>query len=259
GASIAYVTAAAGIPVTLIDRDIEAATKGKTHSEGLVAGAVGKGRMSKEDGEKLLSLITPSADYAALSDADLVVEAVFEDRDVKKAVIEAVEAVLPEGSIFASNTSTLPITGLAKNSKRPAQFIGVHFFSPVEKMMLTEVILGKETGDKALAVALDYVAAIRKTPIVVNDTRGFYVNRCVFRYIHEAYDMLIEGVPAIMIENAAKMAGMPVGPLSLNDEVAIDLSYKVFKAAIADLGEKAVDPRHMELVTTLVDGEGRLG
>ncbi|PPJ47910.1 FAD-dependent oxidoreductase [Rhizobium sp. KAs_5_22] len=259
GASIAYVTAAAGIPVVLIDRDIEAATKGKTHSEGLVAGAVGKGKMSKEDGEKLLSLITPSADYASLSDAALVVEAVFEDRDVKKAVIEAVEAVLPEGSIFASNTSTLPITGLAKNSKRPAQFIGVHFFSPVEKMMLTEVILGKETGDKALAVALDYVAAIRKTPIVVNDTRGFYVNRCVFRYIHEAYDMLIEGVPPIMIENAAKMAGMPVGPLSLNDEVAIDLSQKILKASIADLGEASVEPKHMTLINKLVDELDRRG
>ncbi|PJI44899.1 MAG: 3-hydroxyacyl-CoA dehydrogenase [Rhizobium sp.] len=259
GASIAYVTAAAGIPVVLIDRDIEAATKGKTHSEGLVAGAVGKGKMSKEDGEKLLSLITPSADYASLSDAALVVEAVFEDRDVKKAVIEAVEAVLPEGSIFASNTSTLPITGLARNSKRPAQFIGVHFFSPVEKMMLTEVILGKETGDKALAVALDYVAAIRKTPIVVNDTRGFYVNRCVFRYIHEAYDMLIEGVPPIMIENAAKMAGMPVGPLSLNDEVAIDLSQKILKASIADLGEASVEPKHMALINKLVDDLDRRG
>jgi len=153
----------------------------------------------------------------------------------------------------------LPITGLAKNSKRPADFIGVHFFSPVEKMMLTEVILGKETGDRALAVALDYVAAIKKTPIVVNDTRGFFVNRCVFRYIHEAYDMLIEGVPAAMIENAAKMAGMPVGPLALNDEVAIDLSYKILKATVADLGEKAVDPRHMQLVSGLVEGEGRLG
>ncbi|RYC10114.1 FAD-dependent oxidoreductase [Ciceribacter ferrooxidans] len=259
GASIAYVTAAAGIPVVLIDRDIEAASKGKSVSEGLVAGAVGKGRMSKEDGEKLLALITPSADYASLSDANLVVEAVFEDREVKKAVIEAVEAVLPEGSIFASNTSTLPITGLAKNSKRPAQFIGVHFFSPVEKMMLTEVILGKETGDKALAVALDYVAAIKKTPIVVNDTRGFYVNRCVFRYINEAYDMLAEGVPAVMIENAAKFAGMPVGPLSLNDEVAVDLSQKIMRASIADLGEASVKPEHMKLIDKMVDELDRRG
>ncbi len=259
GASIAYVTAAAGIPVTLIDRDIEAATKGKGVGEGLVKDSIGKGRLTQDEGAALLSRITPSADYSDLKDVDLVIEAVFEDREVKKAVIEAVEAVLPAGAVFASNTSTLPITGLAKNSKRPADFIGVHFFSPVEKMMLTEVILGKETGDHALAVALDYVAAIKKTPIVVNDTRGFFVNRCVFRYIHEAYDMLIEGVPAAMIENAAKMAGMPVGPLALNDEVAIDLSYKILKATVADLGEKAVDPRHMQLISGLVEGEGRLG
>ncbi|NTI14590.1 3-hydroxyacyl-CoA dehydrogenase [Agrobacterium rhizogenes] len=259
GASIAYVTAAAGLSVTLIDRDLEAAGKGKSVGEGLVKDAVGKGRLTQEDGAALLSRITPSATYADLCDADLVIEAVFEDREVKRAVIEAVEAVLPEGAIFASNTSTLPISGLAKNSKRPADFIGVHFFSPVEKMMLTEVIVGKETGDRALAVALDYVAAIKKTPIVVNDTRGFFVNRCVFRYIHEAYDMLIEGVPATMIENAAKMAGMPVGPLALNDEVAIDLSLKILKATVADLGDKAIDPRHMQLVSGLVEGEGRLG
>jgi 3-hydroxyacyl-CoA dehydrogenase/enoyl-CoA hydratase/3-hydroxybutyryl-CoA epimerase len=259
GASIAYVTAAAGINVVLIDRDMEAAGKGKTHSEGLVAGAVGKGKLTKDDGDKLLALITPSDDYGSLADADLVIEAVFEDRDVKKAVIEKVEAVLPEGAIFASNTSTLPITGLAKNSKRPVDFIGIHFFSPVEKMMLTEVILGKETGDKALAVALDYVAAIKKTPIVVNDTRGFFVNRCVLRYMAESYNMLIEGVPPVMIENAAKFAGMPVGPLALNDEVAIDLSYKILKATVADLGEKAVDPRHMELVARMVEKEERFG
>ena len=259
GASIAYVTAAAGINVVLIDRDMEAAGKGKTHSEGLVAGAVGKGKLTKDEGDKLLALITPSDDYSALADADLVIEAVFEDRDVKKAVIEKVEAVLPEGAIFASNTSTLPITGLAGNSKRPVDFIGIHFFSPVEKMMLTEVILGKETGDKALAVALDYVAVIKKTPIVVNDTRGFFVNRCVLRYMAESYNMLIEGVPPVMIENAAKFAGMPVGPLALNDEVAIDLSYKILKATVADLGEKAVDPRHMELVARMVEKEERFG
>lgn len=259
GASIAYVTAAAGIPVTLIDRDQEAADKGKAHSEKLVADQVGKGRMTKEEGEKLLLLITPTPDYQALSDASLVVEAVFEDRTVKKAVIEAVEAVIPQTTIFASNTSTLPITGLAENSKRSDQFIGVHFFSPVEKMMLTEVILGEKSGDKALAVALDFVAAIKKTPIVVNDTRGFYVNRCVFRYINEAYDMLIEGVPAAMIENAAKMAGMPVGPLSLNDEVAVDLSQKIMKASIADLGPNAVKPEHMALVDQMVDVFDRRG
>ncbi|NTE85344.1 FAD-dependent oxidoreductase [Agrobacterium rubi] len=259
GASIAYVTAVAGLDVTLIDRDDEAAAKGKTTCEGLVKDSVGKGRMTQEEGAAILARITPSADYASLKTANLVIEAVFEDRDVKKAVIEAVEAVLPEGAIFASNTSTLPITGLAQNSKRPTDFIGIHFFSPVEKMMLTEVIIGKETGDKALAVALDYVAKIKKTPIVVNDTRGFFVNRCVLRYMAESYDMLIEGVPAAMIENAAKFAGMPVGPLALNDEVAIDLSYKILKATVADLGEKAVDVRHMELVKKMVEGEGRFG
>ncbi|MFC5759773.1 FAD-dependent oxidoreductase [Rhizobium sp. GCM10022189] len=259
GASIAYVTAAAGFDVTLIDRDIEAATKGRGVGEGLVKDSIGKGRLTQEEGAALLSRITPSADYGDLKDADLVIEAVFEDRAVKKAVIEQVEAVIPQTTIFASNTSTLPITGLAENSKRPDQFIGLHFFSPVEKMMLTEVILGRKTGDKALAVALDYVAAIRKTPIVVNDTRGFFVNRCVFRYIHEAYDILIEGVPAAMIENAAKMAGMPVGPLSLNDEVAIDLSQKILKATVADLGPKAVDERHLALINRLVDELDRRG
>ncbi|MBD8685970.1 MULTISPECIES: FAD-dependent oxidoreductase [unclassified Rhizobium] len=259
GASIAYVTAVAGLDVTLIDRDDEAAAKGKTTCEGLVKDSVNKGRMTQEEGAAILARITPSSDYASLKTANLVIEAVFEDRDVKKAVIEAVEAVLPEGAIFASNTSTLPITGLAENSKRPNDFIGIHFFSPVEKMMLTEVILGKETGDKALAVALDYVAKIKKTPIVVNDTRGFFVNRCVLRYMAESYEMLIEGVPAAMIENAAKFAGMPVGPLALNDEVAIDLSYKILKATVADLGDKAVDVRHMELVKKMVEGEGRFG
>lgn len=259
GASIAYVTAVAGLEVTLIDRDDEAAAKGKATCEGLVKDSVGKGRMTQDEAAAILARITPSSDYASLKTANLVIEAVFEDRDVKKAVIEAVEAVLPEGAIFASNTSTLPITGLAKNSKRPTDFIGIHFFSPVEKMMLTEVILGKETGDKALAVALDYVAKIKKTPIVVNDTRGFFVNRCVLRYMAESYEMLIEGVPAAMIENAAKFAGMPVGPLALNDEVAIDLSYKILKATAADLGDKAVDVRHMELVKKLVEDEGRFG
>ncbi|AYC99544.1 3-hydroxyacyl-CoA dehydrogenase NAD-binding domain-containing protein [Neorhizobium sp. NCHU2750] len=259
GASIAYVTAAAGIPVVLIDQTQEAADKGKAVSEKLVADSISKGRMTREEGEKLLSLVTPTPDYTVLSDADLVIEAVFEDRAVKKAVIEKIEAVIPEATIFASNTSTLPITGLAENSKRPDQFIGVHFFSPVEKMMLTEVILGKKTGDRALAVALDFVAKIRKTPIVVNDTRGFFVNRCVFRYINEAYDMLTEGVPAAMIENAAKMAGMPVGPLSLNDEVAVDLSQKIMKASIADLGEASVKPGHMALIDKMINEFDRRG
>jgi 3-hydroxyacyl-CoA dehydrogenase/enoyl-CoA hydratase/3-hydroxybutyryl-CoA epimerase len=162
-------------------------------------------------------------------------------------------------AIFSSNTSTLPITGLAKASQRPEQFIGIHFFSPVEKMMLVEVIKAEKTGDKALAVALDFVRAIRKTPIVVNDARGFYANRCVGAYLREGHLMLAEGVPAAMIENTAKMAGMPVGPLSLNDEVAIDLALRIVKATKQQLGEAAVDPVQERILTAMVEGHGRLG
>lgn len=259
GAGIAYVTAKAGIPVVLLDRDMESAEKGKAHSDSLISDQVKKGRAKPEDKDRLLSLITPTADYADLAGCDLVVEAVFEDSAVKKSATEKAEAVLKSSAIFASNTSTIPITSLAKNSARPKNFVGIHFFSPVDKMMLVEIILGKKTGDKALATAIDFVRAIKKTPIVVNDTRGFYVNRCVLRYMSEAYKMLIEGVPAPMIENAAKAAGMPVGPLALTDETAIDLAQKIMKQTIRDLGEKAVDPKQMALINTMVDTHGRFG
>ncbi|PBB69596.1 3-hydroxyacyl-CoA dehydrogenase [Mesorhizobium sp. WSM4312] len=259
GAGIAYVTAKAGIPVVLLDRDMESAEKGKAHSDSLVSDQVRKGRAKPEEKDKLLSLITPTADYADLAGCDLVVEAVFEDSAVKKAATEQAEAVLKSSAIFASNTSTIPITSLAKNSARPKHFVGIHFFSPVDKMMLVEIILGKKTGDKALATAIDFVRAIKKTPIVVNDTRGFYVNRCVLRYMSEAYKMLIEGVPAPMIENAAKAAGMPVGPLALTDETAIDLAQKIMKQTIRDLGDKAVDPKQIALINTMVDDHGRFG
>ncbi|RWA71567.1 3-hydroxyacyl-CoA dehydrogenase NAD-binding domain-containing protein [Mesorhizobium sp.] len=259
GAGIAYVTAKAGIPVVLLDRDMESAEKGKAHSDSLMADQVKKGRAKPEEKDKLLSLITPTADYADLAGCDLVVEAVFEDSAVKKLATEKAEAVLKSSAIFASNTSTIPITALAKNSARPKNFVGIHFFSPVDKMMLVEIILGKKTGDKALATAIDFVRAIKKTPIVVNDTRGFYVNRCVLRYMSEAYKMVIEGVPAAMIENAAKAAGMPVGPLALTDETAIDLAQKIMKQTIKDLGEKAVDPKQMALINTMVDTHGRFG
>ncbi|MCZ8545766.1 3-hydroxyacyl-CoA dehydrogenase NAD-binding domain-containing protein [Mesorhizobium qingshengii] len=259
GAGIAYVTAKAGIPVVLLDRDMESAARGKAHSDSLVSDQVKKGRAKPEEKDRLLSLITPTADYADLAGCDLVVEAVFEDSAVKKSATEKAEAVLKSSAIFASNTSTIPITGLAKNSARPKNFIGIHFFSPVDKMMLVEIILGKKTGDKALATAIDFVRAIKKTPIVVNDTRGFYVNRCVLRYMSEAYKMLIEGVPAPMIENAAKAAGMPVGPLALTDETAIDLAQKIMKQTIRDLGDKAVDPKQMALINTMVDTHGRFG
>ncbi|TIO51615.1 MAG: 3-hydroxyacyl-CoA dehydrogenase [Mesorhizobium sp.] len=259
GAGVAYVTAKAGIPVVLLDRDMESAEKGKAHSDSLISDQVKKGRAKPEEKDKLLSLITPTADYADLAGCDLVVEAVFEDSAVKKLATEKAEAVLKSSAIFASNTSTIPITSLAKNSARPKNFVGIHFFSPVDKMMLVEIILGKKTGDKALAVAIDFVRAIKKTPIVVNDTRGFYVNRCVLRYMSEAYKMLIEGVPAVMIENAAKAAGMPVGPLALTDETAIDLAQKIMKQTIKDISEKAVDPKQMVLINTMVDTHGRFG
>lgn len=259
GAGIAYVSAKAGIEVVLLDRDQESADKGKAWSETTLDKAIQRKRSTPEKKEKLLSLITPTADYAALEGCDLVVEAVFEDKGIKKDVTEAADAVLGSEAIFASNTSTIPITELAEASKRPANFIGIHFFSPVDRMMLVEIITGKETGDEALAMAIDYVTKIRKTPIVVNDTRGFYVNRCVMRYMQEAWNMLAEGIPAPMVENSAKMVGMPVGPLTLNDEVAIDLSQKVIKQTIADLGEDAVDPRHLKLVNLLVDEHGRIG
>ena len=259
GAGIAYVTAKAGIPVVLLDRDMAAAERGKAHSAGLMDGLIKKGRATADDKEKLLSLITPTADYADLDGCEMIVEAVFEDSEIKKGVTEKAEAVLKPAAIFASNTSTIPISSLALNSKRPKNFVGIHFFSPVDKMMLVEIILGKKTGDKAVAMAIDYVRAIKKTPIVVNDTRGFYVNRCVLRYMSESYQMLIEGVPAAMIENAAKMAGMPVGPLALTDETAIDLAQKIMKQTIKDLGEKAVDQEQFALINTMVDSHGRFG
>jgi 3-hydroxyacyl-CoA dehydrogenase/enoyl-CoA hydratase/3-hydroxybutyryl-CoA epimerase len=259
GAGIAYVSAQAGFDVVLIDRDQEAADKGKAHSQKLMTDQVNKGRATSAQRDALLAKITATPDYAALANVDLVIEAVFEDPAVKADVIKKAEAAMRPEVVFASNTSTLPITGLAQNSVRPDQFIGIHFFSPVDRMMLVETIMAEKTGDKALAVALDYIKAIKKTPIVVNDTRGFYVNRCVGNYIKEAHLMVMEGVPPVMIDNLAKQAGMPVGPLTLNDEVAIDLGLKILKATKLQVGTQAVDPSQEKLLTFLVEQEGRIG
>jgi len=259
GAGIAQVSAAAGLQVVLIDRDQETADKGKAGVHKSLTDRVNKGRMKSAERDDLLSRITPTPDYAALKDCDLVVEAVFEDRKVKSDVIAKIQAVIGDKAIFASNTSTLPISSLAAEFKDQPRFIGIHFFSPVDRMMLTEIILGKNTGDRALAVALDYVRAVRKTPIVVNDSRGFYANRCVLNYIQEAYLMLLEGVPPAMVDNTARMAGMPVGPLSLNDETALDLGLKILRAAEADLGAGAVNPAQKKLMEDLVEKHGRLG
>ena len=259
GAGVAYVTAQAGIDVVLIDRDQETADKGKAHSHKLITGQINRGRATTADRDALLARITATPDYAALKDCDLVIEAVFEDRKVKEDVIAKAQAVIDNDTIFGSNTSTLPITSLATTFKDTPRFIGIHFFSPVDRMMLVEVIMGKKTGDKALAMALDYVRAIRKTPIVVNDSRGFYTSRVVGTYIREGHLMLTEGVPAAMIENVGRMAGMPVGPLSLNDEVAVDLAWKILKATEADLGAAFIDPRQKTLLEEMVDKRGRFG
>ena len=259
GAGIAYVSAMAGLQVILIDRDQEAADKGKAHIHKMMTDQINKGRAKVAERDALLARITATADYAALAPCDLVVEAVFEDRRVKAEAIAKAQAVMRDDAIFASNTSTLPITSLASEFKDPARFIGIHFFSPVERMMLVEVIMGKNTGEAALATALDYVRLIRKTPIVVNDSRGFYANRCVLNYVREGHLMLVEGVPPAMIENVGRMAGMPVGPLALNDEVALDLGWKILRATEADLGPEAVDQRQKALLAELVEKQGRLG
>jgi 3-hydroxyacyl-CoA dehydrogenase/enoyl-CoA hydratase/3-hydroxybutyryl-CoA epimerase len=258
GSGIAAVSAAAGLDVVLIDRDQASADKGKASVHKSLTDQVNKGRATPAQRDALLARITATPDYGALAGSDLIVEAVFEDRKVKAEAIAKAQAAEPN-AIFASNTSTLPITSLAQNAKDENKFIGIHFFSPVERMLLVEVILGKKTGDAALATALDYVRAIRKTPIVVNDTRGFYANRCVLNYIMEGHLMLMEGVPAAMIENTARMAGMPVGPLALNDEVALDLAWKILKATEADLGPKVINPQQKKLLQELVEKHGRLG
>ena len=259
GAGIGYVTALAGIDVVLIDRDQDTADRGQAHAQQLITDQVNRGRASPTDRDALLSRILTTADYGALKNCDLVIEAVFEDRQVKAEAYAKAQAAMRPDAILASNTSTLPITSLAENFHDSSRFVGIHFFSPVERMMLVEIIRGKATGDAALAVALDLVRAIRKTPIVVSDSRGFYTSRVVGTYIREGHLMLTEGVPAAMIENIGRMAGMPVGPLSLNDEVAVDLAWKILKATEVDLGAAAIDPRQKALLSELVEKRGRHG
>lgn len=234
GGGIAHVAARVGIDVVLLDTDIAAAEKGKDYSARLLAKAVEKGEFSQEQADAVLTRIHPTADYADLAGAELVVEAVFEDTAIKADVTAKAAAVLGAGAVFASNTSTLPITQLAEAFPHPASFIGLHFFSPVDKMGLVEVILGRETGDEALAHALDFIAQIRKTPIVVNDSRGFYTSRVFQSFIHEGLELLREGVAPALIENGAKQAGMPVGPLAVLDEVTLDLPMKIVRQSEAE-------------------------
>ncbi|MDB5565984.1 MAG: 3-hydroxyacyl-CoA dehydrogenase, NAD-binding, partial [Tardiphaga sp.] len=259
GASVGFVSARGGIDVVLIDRDQASADKGRGHCEAAIDGLIAKGRAKEADKAALMAKITATADFDVLKECDLVIEAVFEDRAVKAEIYKRAQPLLKEGAIFASNTSTLPINSLAEEFADQGKFIGIHFFSPVEKMMLVEIIVGKNTGDVALATALDYVRVIGKTPIVVNDSRGFFANRCVLRFTAEGLEMLMEGVPPAMIENTAKMAGMPVGPLSLSDEIALDLVLKIMKATEADLGSQAVDQAQKKLIVEMVEKQERLG
>jgi 3-hydroxyacyl-CoA dehydrogenase/enoyl-CoA hydratase/3-hydroxybutyryl-CoA epimerase len=258
GAGIALVSAQAGIEVVLIDQKQESADKGKAYVEAYCDKGIARKKTTAEQKEALLNNITATADYKALSDCDLIIEAVFEDPSIKATVTKVVEAIIPEDCIFATNTSTLPISDLAKSSVRPVQFIGIHFFSPVEKMLLVEIIKGKNTGDRAVAKALDYVRQIRKTPIVVNDARFFYANRCIIPYINEGIRMVKEGVEPALIENAAKLMGMPLGPLQLNDETSIDLGVKIAKATKAAMAEAYDNDEADEVLFWLFD-QGRLG
>ncbi|HWE58215.1 MAG TPA: 3-hydroxyacyl-CoA dehydrogenase NAD-binding domain-containing protein [Solirubrobacteraceae bacterium] len=231
GAAIAYVSAKAGIEVVLKDVSLEAAERGKAYSERLVAKAVERGRSTQGQADALLALITPSDRPQDAAGADLVVEAVFEDPAIKEQVWKEVEPHVAADALLGSNTSTLPITGLAEYVTRPEDFIGIHFFSPVDKMPLVELIRGERTSDEATYKALDYVKQIKKTPIVVNDSRGFYTSRVIGTFINEGVSMLAEGVPAATIEQASSQAGYPAPVLQLSDELNMKLMRRIAKAA----------------------------
>ncbi len=258
GAGIALVSAMAGIEVVLIDQKQETANKGKSYTADDMDKRIKRGKATEAKKTAALDLITATTDYDALKGCDLIIEAVFEDPKVKAEVTKNVLKVVGEDCIFATNTSTLPITELAKASDTPENFIGIHFFSPVEKMMLVEIIKSQQTGERAVAKALDYVRQIRKTPIAVNDARFFYCNRCIIPYINEGIRMVAEGVAPALIDNAARQLGFPVGPLQLVDETSIDLGAKIARATKAAMSEDYPDAAVDEVIFWM-EGEGRLG
>ena len=259
GAGIAYVSAYAGMQVVLLDMSKVNAEKGKDYSRKLLQKRIDRGRMDADKAADILERITTTDSYDELAGCELVIEAVFEDTDIKADVTAKTEAVIADDAIFASNTSTLPITGLAKASQRPKQFIGIHFFSPVDKMPLVEVIVGEKTGDVAIAQALDYIQQIRKTPIVVNDSRGFYTSRVFGTYSKEGITMLAEGISPALIENVAKHAGMPVGPLAVTDEVTLELSYHVMSQTKKALGDAYVATAADAVIGKFVEDLDRKG
>jgi 3-hydroxyacyl-CoA dehydrogenase/enoyl-CoA hydratase/3-hydroxybutyryl-CoA epimerase len=259
GTGIAYVSLMAGIEVVLLDRDDDSVARGRATVEGLVADALKAKRVDEAGRDAALARLAATPDYAALAGCDLVVEAVFEDPKIKAEATAKAEAHLGPDAIFATNTSTLPVSGLAKASRDPSRFIGIHFFSPVHKMMLVEIIRGRQTGDTAVAKALDFVRQLRKTPIVVNDARFFYANRCILPYVNEGLRMVAEGVAPALIDNAAKMLGMPVGPLQLVDETSLELGLNIARATKAAMGDAYPDSPADELLRALVEDNGRKG
>ncbi|MBL0087736.1 MAG: enoyl-CoA hydratase/isomerase family protein [Ideonella sp.] len=258
GGGIALTAAQRGIDVVLLDRDQAAADKGKAYAEKALAKQVERGRMAADRRDAILARITPATDYELLRDADMVVEAVFEDRAVKAEVTKRLDAVLPETCVLASNTSALPISLLAKASARPARFIGLHFFSPADKMPLVEVIRGRDTSDATLAQALDFVAQLKKTPIVVNDARGFFTSRFIGAFIDDAIGMVAEGVNPALVDNCARFAGMPVGPLAITDELSIELSVHAGQAQQKEFPDQYKPGRSVPVLEALY-AQGRLG
>ncbi len=259
GAGIAFVSAKAGIEVVLLDRDVPTAEKGRQYSAKVTKKLIASGKMTEGDADVILARIQAANDFAMLEGCDLIVEAVFEDMAIKAETTAKAESVIPGHAVFGSNTSTLPISDLAKSSKRPDQFIGIHFFSPVDRMSLVEVIMGRQTSAETLAKALDFVAQIGKTPIVVNDSRGFYTSRVFQTLIHEGAAMLGEGVPPAVIENAAKAVGMPVGPLALLDELSFGLPLSIVDQAIEQEGSNYLVPAGVQTLRRMRDELGRGG
>jgi 3-hydroxyacyl-CoA dehydrogenase / enoyl-CoA hydratase / 3-hydroxybutyryl-CoA epimerase len=262
GAGIAYVSAKVGIECVLLDTTQDAADKGKAYSAGLLDKAIKKGRETPQGKEAFLARIKATTSYDDLKGCDLIIEAVFEDRAIKADVTRKAEAQLAKTAVFASNTSTLPITGLAEASERPKNFIGLHFFSPVDKMPLVEIIKGKKTSAETLARGFDYVQQIKKTPIVVNDSRGFYTSRCFATYPMEGLTLLAEGQHPRSIEVAGLQAGMPVGPLALQDEVSLSLSMHVLEQTRKDLaaeGKTVAEHPGVAVVEKMVKQLDRVG
>lgn len=259
GAGIAWANASKGVPCVLKDVGIEQAEKGKSYSAQLLEKRVKQGRMTADKAQTTLALIQPTADAADLAGCDLVIEAVFENRELKAKVTREAEAQLAANGIFASNTSTLPITGLAQAAADPQRFIGLHFFSPVDKMQLVEIIRGAKTSDETLARAYDYVQQIGKIPIVVNDSRGFFTSRVFGTFVNEGIAMLGEGLEPALIENAALAAGMPVGPLAVQDEVSLTLVQHINRQARADMGDKYVAHPAEAVVARMVEEFKRCG